>query len=1198
MATSTPYLDAIQSVPGDTPGEKFKWIANFVKQQLSVSDNLEDVVEHEKIPKPLVPLVQIQAAIMLNKKDPKNQSTYEAIAEALKSEDALVVKKALKASNFFNGINESITNSEYFFENLFPYVSLNTRTRIIKTLALHLAPRKSTLAEKFFLSIDSFYGLEHALPLLLACGETFAYNIILEKRMVLSRKMVKQFFHKNPDFVVRYLRLSKPTNYPCARKLPPVNIHDFTDFLMALVKTRLESFAELCEMHEKNPPKIILSSKSVEVFLKNGRKYLERNAKLYINMLPLQSISNNYMEVIFPKLLPVNVKDFDTDNMLNYLKYYRRDKKMELFLKTYQEVYDNSILNDPRKVTVNLLEILHPRDRIRQAEMKLRTETEKCKESKDIVTWECFLATENSLKLFREEICKTSEMEHRTRLACRMIYSCKINNDDSALLEVLTYFRDKHCNEQSWFLCEVFRTLLKLYDLPQMGEDYWTILISMMIRAHVKKNLLALNNVGVKMIEAAIHYKINQNQPFYELIDMLVDLKTTKCRGYWNILQKNHNYERMCLEDCLNAVSEKYNSDQAPWKEDGIEILSDLCSSIYYYNQVHVNKASRIKRMSIKNYPRLLDAIEESLFTMKQSDIYAVANLQNMFMKYETDLYDHFWPRTREIVDIKISEALKVLKKNPQDILDHWKEYLNACKDNWKKRETKLFIKAIRWYKEIPIKFAEQCLHDLTEKKEEICLDILSILVYGGAFSKIIEPLIPTNKTLNIYQTDARTSYDFIEHLVYGIKLANPPVPLTVLNRLCQGDYLPLALTTLVNVCRRTNVMDVIPFARMLSSQKSAIRKHGMRLMRIVATRNHLLNFLQTQWRIEKNQSIRDVIFSIIAKLFEKEPEHPTWQLLSHMISTLTVQDEKACLIVLSTIKSVPDHYVVDFIKQTLNMIDVLEKLGLHKDKVAHYTSVMLSCIDVGICNLLAEDFIRFLIQKYLFHQNPSISRSLNEFVVTVVLLPEGNKFDGRLRIFSSLLREVILRGCSLPNTKNVHFLSTNISLRRLVDTIIHTVVCSENKIRLVDEILSVFMSTLHPLLDPTSFLLLTFLRAQLASSTPTQFGLYVSQQLCDLVKIYSQHFLYFMADTLRNMPLSNSFKYYNKIEVDLGLIEGLMEASTVPAALVAAQLMCSVNTTEYQERRDRILIMLMQCKLPAVRAIACEIINKKNLKT
>ena len=1196
VATSTPYLDAIQTIPGDTPGEKFKWIANSIKQQLSVSNNLEDAVEFEKIPKPLVPLVQIQAAIMLNKKDPKNQSTYEAIAEALKSEDELIVNKALKASNFFNGTNENITNNKYFFENLFPYVSLRTRSRVIKTLASHLAPKHSTLAEQFFLSVDSFYGIEQALPLLIACSESFVYNTIIEKRMVLSRKMVKLFFRKNPDLVVRYLRLSNPKTYSCAKKLPSVNIHDYSDFLVALVKTRLDTFAELFEMHEENPPRMLLSNKSVEVFLKDGKEYLERKTKLYIEILPLKRISNSYMEVIFPKVLPDNIKDFNTDNMLRYLKYYRQDKMAELFLRSYQQVYDKNIFEDSENITINLLEILSPEDRARQAKIKLESETEAYKESGNTVTWECFLCIEESLPLFREEICKASSMDHRARLACKMMYSCKINNNDSALLEVLTYLKSKHCNEQPYFLFEVFRTLLKLYDLPQLGEDYWTILMDMILRAHARKNLLALNNIGVSMIEAAIHHKIIQNQPFRELIDILIDIKIGMCDRHWNILQKYYNYERMCLEDCLNVVSQKYNLDQAPWKDYRVEILFGLCSSIYYFNQIHVNEASRIERMTVKNYPWLLQAIEEILPMTRQSDIYIVAHLQDVLMRYEMDVYERFWPRNKKTVEIKISEALKILKRNPQEILDHWKQYLEACKENWNKQHMKHFVKATRWYKEIPIKFAKQCLQDLTRNKDEVCLNILSILVYGETFSKIIEPMIPTNKTVDIYENYLRSSYDLTLQIAFGIKLANPPVPLTMLNKLCQGDYLPLALAALTNVCRRTNIMDVVSFAKMLSSQRVSVRKHGIRLMRIVASHDQLLNFFQAQWRIEENQSIREIMSLIIVKLFQKEPGHSTWILFSHTISLLALQDEKACLKIVSIISSVPDHYVVDFIKQTLNMIDKLEKLGLHKDKVAEYTSIMLSHIDAPICNLLPEYFIKDLIQRYLFHENQDISRNLSELVVTALLLPAEDKFDDRLKIFSSFFREVIVKSWNVPHPENPHFFPMNNALRKFIDVITHAVSYSDKKLPLIDEILSVFMDTLNPLLDPTSYLILIFSKEQLSSKSPAQFGFNVSQKLSDLVKIFSPHFVFFMADILRNMPLSNSFKQYDKIDIDLGVIEGLLDVTTSTSALVAAQLMYSINTKEQQERRDKLIVRLMKQELPAIKAIACEIVNKNTL--
>ena len=50
-----------------------------------------------------------------------------------------------------------------------------------------------------------------------------------------------------------------------------------------------------------------------------------------------------------------------------------------------------------------------------------------------------------------------------------------------------------------------------------------------------------------------------------------------------------------------------------------------------------------------------------------------------------------------------------------------------------------------------------------------------------------------------------------------------------------------------------------------------------------------------------------------------------------------------------------------------------------------------------------------------------------------------------------------------------------NNALRKFIDVITHAVSYSDKKLPLIDEILSVFMDTLNPLLDPTSYLILIF---------------------------------------------------------------------------------------------------------------------------
>ncbi|OAD58668.1 hypothetical protein WN48_10552 [Eufriesea mexicana] len=1192
MTVPTPYLDAIQMLPGETPGQKFRWIMNLIKERLHATNRLEDVVECEKIPKPLVPLVQIQAAMILNEKDHDNQSSYAAIAEALKSTDEMVVHRALQARNFFNGTNKTITNSQYFFDNLFPYVSLNTRTRIIKTLATRLASKNSDLAEEFFLAVSSFYGLEQALPLLVACSESFMYNTIVDRKIVLSRKLVKQIFRSNPDIVVRYLRLSKPNTDPCARNLHPVNIYDFGDVLAALIKKRLDLFVELYEMHKNLPPNVNLSNKRAEAFLKNGKEHLLRNPKLYIKLLPLRKISNSRMEAIFAKLFPENIKDFNTNDMLNYLHYYPQDKKVEFFLKTYQQVYGKSILDDLGKITIELLKILPPEERTRQARIKLQEEDNSLKEMGYTHSWRCYLPAKESIPYFKDAITSTSEMEYRAAIASKMIYTCKVNNDDQSLLAVLTYLKNRHKNEQYWFHSKVFQTMLELYNLPHMGNDYWTILLDMIVRAHVKNDLLAGSSISVKILSAAIHYKILQNQPIDMLINILVDLKSMRCTGYWNILQNYPEYERMCLEACVNVVSKKYNSDKTPWREDKVGILFDLCSSIYHFNKSHVTKTNRIERMSIKNYPWMIQAIEEILSTTDQSNIYIIANLQSILVS-ERDLYDRFWPKSKELACVKKGEALKVLKKNPKHILDHWREYLKACEDKWNYEQSKRFVRAVRWYNHIPMRFVEKCLQDLTQNQDIICLEILAILVHGETYTQIIEPLLPTSKTVEIHQEDARTRYTLVAQVIASMNFANPPVSLSVLNRLCEGDYLLDTLRALITVTRKTNAMDVISFARTLSNQRVSVRKHGIRLIHMVAPREQLLTFLHSQWETEKNHSIREVLFTMAKKVYQNDPGPATWSLFVHMFSTLTPKERKLFSDSLLLINSVSDQYVVEFVKLILNMIDRFAEADVEKWQITTYITVLLNHINAAICNLLPEDFIKELIRRFLFYGGINISRCAAMFVVTTLLLPTKDKFDERMKIFSSVFKEVVESGWNVPHPDNPHFYPVNNALNLFIEVVTHTFSFLDMELRLIDGILSTFLSVLTPQMDPTSYLLLVYSREQVFSKTPKEFGIKVGQRLPELIEIFSSLFIFFMTDVLQCTLGWNTFKDYDKNDVNLGIIEGLMEVGTIEAALMAVKLLTPITSKEYTERYDKVMMKFSEFDHPVIKSIVCNIINK-----
>lgn len=142
----------------------------------------------EQVPPELLPILRVEAI---------KKKRHEDITSALKCED--LINRAFKASWFFDSSHKKIVDVTYFCERLFPYVSVNTRMRVLITLAHRLSGKDPVFAQKMFTAVASAYGVKTAYPLFMACDEAFAYKTIVEKELVLPVEIVKKIFRKNPD---------------------------------------------------------------------------------------------------------------------------------------------------------------------------------------------------------------------------------------------------------------------------------------------------------------------------------------------------------------------------------------------------------------------------------------------------------------------------------------------------------------------------------------------------------------------------------------------------------------------------------------------------------------------------------------------------------------------------------------------------------------------------------------------------------------------------------------------------------------------------------------------------------------------------------------------------------------------------------------------------------------------------------------
>ncbi|XP_018399881.1 PREDICTED: uncharacterized protein LOC108777469 [Cyphomyrmex costatus] len=1188
------YLRAIQKIPGDTANEKLRWIGRLTLYQSSS--------DLEQLPPELLPILNVETAIKKKK--------HEDITFALKCEDSAIINRAFKAFWFFDGSHKEIVNVRYFFEHLFPYVSINTRTRIVLTLAHQLSGKDPIFAQEIFTEIVSIYGIKTAYPLIIACNETFAYKIIVQKELVLPKKIVKKIFYINPDLVVRFLKLLKPCELSATERTSfAIGIDRYKSFLPKLIKKRLEAFIELFEIHETSPPNIILSNKCAEIFLKKAQQHLIQKPQLYIRILPLKKINKDLMEKVFPGLLPPTMSEFRTDDMLGYLKHYPCDKQYDLLRKSYKDKYNVDLLDETKNVTTALLQLLPVEERIKQTKIKIIEELNLDENrykvymefdklykpsvnlsflKKDLI---CCLPVNEVIPFFKEILNVTKEEKVRIDLLLQMINVCNVNKDDNALFDVLTYFLDRHKNETLYVFTRIFDQLSEINKLPYSNEQLISLVLDIVQLCYIKNQF-----IPEKILVATIHFKLIHNMPIEGLINMLLE---KRC---FNILKEYPQYERQCLVTFANQIEKKYFELMKPINKKSFELMKTInkkifCQffeAIYDFNNRYKKSCIKIEKMTIRDYPWLMDAIYRIL------RFYENYNVKNILQKNEPELYCSWFPSN--IANVTSNAALARLKRDLRNILDNWEEYLANCMKNYNIKHVQRFIKATRWYKDLPIKFFERCtnyIYDENSNKISSSLVVLALLCHGDELTKLIDPFIPTETTIDINHSNAKNNYKIIKYLPLSMRLSNPPIPLDLIVRLCVGDYLSIALMTLTSVSRRTSLPKVISTVQKLTSMRVSTRKHGVRLMYLIATKHELTDFLQKALETEKHHSIRQVLLHTFQKYFLKELNPETWSLYCQTIPTLSFDEKTLLLSEMKLFPEIPNEYVTRFLDLWLKTIDDFQ--GLDDKSKNEYIADFLETLTTSIFNLLSEEFAENLLRRFLFHIDIVVSDEARRFTISHILFDQ-DKYAARFKIFADLFRNAVVTYWNVPHPEKLYIYPINRAVRLFVNDFIISYINDKfyrNKfinLEVIDDIQMIFLSVLSPSQDAKSYLLLTYAKT-LQESTKNSFGLKLGQQLHELINIFSPLLVSFMVEILEYF-LDEVYKDSELEEVKLSVIEGLIEAGNTHSCFMAVNMLPSTIHTKHMARYDRIIEKLrgMHEEL-ATMTVLCNYLNKTHLK-
>ncbi|KAF7990558.1 hypothetical protein HCN44_000363 [Aphidius gifuensis] len=887
-----------------------------------------------------------------------------------------------------------------------------------------------------------------------------------------------------------------------------------------LIENHADVFVDIVKMFNLNNK---LRNEKYELFLKNVLTDFGTNRKLFNYSQSLEIITTklNKFEFyqLFEQFFPQNYKVFCFETLYKYLEYYPKEEKLNFLLSTFEDRYGLSLLECTDLISPQLLRLLDPEQRIKIARKKMdKNDKEKSIE----YSWICYFPTNESIPFIKEKISKESVIDERCKYLQQLIYTCSVNNDNDALLNVLEYVFMRHKNEQNPVIPKFLSRLRTEFDVKNLSKEHLIIVDRFVMFLYIKYEFESCVDVTSNLICDSIFSKIKHNEEFNKYIELKIELRRKKisyCYN-WNILEDYPDYERKYLIEFIQHICIHENVPV---------FVNSLLSSMYDFNRRNAKANVPLENFSIKNYPLLYEAVKwivtrdrgtdkhwykiqtDEILEKGEKDIFlSLVDTSNLPEKSPSDESDKSSSKSYEKIEFNNSNVIKLLQKSPEEIMKKWNKYLELCKNKITRHNlARRFLRYTRWHQDLPIMFANQCLKELQNKRNENThenLYILAVLYEGSSYEKLFTPFIPKSKTLDFdlifFDNSAKIKYKFNCSILWSLNIVNPPVSFSPIFEFCEGDYVHNAINTLNNVGRRVPVEKVIEFSKTLVNQKVSVKKHGIRLFCQVASHDQIQEMMSYLWKKEKHISIRQVLYENISKLFIDAPSLQSWSIIQTCIDEVKTEDHFWDKIF--DVSEVSDDLFECYISKLFETVKRIEEtennFGPSKSEV--YVNRILND-SLSRSHLFSEEFHQYIIKNYFTNfTRPEyfLSYSVRNYIIKGYIALAGDKLDSRLRHFIDIILNIVKTYWNIPSTDNQ-------SIKSLIYKLIRCICdmnCNDVKIRTAQAVLDALLTILTPEQLGTCYLDLIYIGVLNNNNIIDQVSHQLVQLIPLLIEIYS----------------------------------------------------------------------------------------------
>ncbi|XP_017773000.1 PREDICTED: uncharacterized protein LOC108560074 [Nicrophorus vespilloides] len=760
------------------------------------------------------------------------------LLQNLMNGNRILNKLTIRDHKFCKYIVDNTTAND-FVEDICPNISYVTRVNLIQNMTWAFEEP----ADLYFNSIREKYGLREAILILPSCTRPLIETILKETKCRIKLKHLIKLHQKFPGIIKFYFENSNDSidEY---KALCAYLIYNDPDALDKIPCSGRKIFLKYFTVKEKE---VIEKPSDYLKYLKIINKEMKKRGLSF--------------DVILKNVFPKKCDDFSLNyTITSVLNMYPKHLRATAILDTYKEIYGT---NYAESVDKHFLDIIDIKD------------YEDFKKDDDYIEYN---PKEISIPLIKNKINVTSNLFERRKLLEKMIKTCKLNESNEALLEVLKYFCQRHRNDTILSRQGVLDEILHNFKISNLSEEHWHYLKEILLVFKVNNEYY---NNKFKYLEIIILRNIENDLDYME--EFKEYLEIVKFCHFWNKITDYPEHERLLIL----RYPEIFDTENVNvLHEQKLQFLQ----KIFDFNR-------RNKSMFINphDYPELIDLVFEHL---AEGHRHLASSCIESIFKCTTDFNEKVKIADKYFAISKFSNNDTIyfwaLNFKPDLLLLHLDNVIHNYKNaNFYYELNKMHYTALRQ----SVMYKAISMFNSNELKE--VEKAIQILCYQSNYLDLIKMYPPLE--VNVYQTNASENIKLNTKILDSLKkFPIPSESLETIFKYCFKDYLQNALETLYFASYHCISSVFEKQIVQLLNRSVTVRKHAIFLTKQLSKLSTKLSLLSSLSKTEKNVSIKKYIFSSIFGLFLANQTDTIYNMLVENLKLLDENDSESLAMILN----------------------------------------------------------------------------------------------------------------------------------------------------------------------------------------------------------------------------------------------------------------------------------------------------------